>query len=245
LRACGFAAFNPSLGDVVAEGDRHCVALHGLYGMSEIQALFARRPPELPAVERALAGGVPVAATAEVRVRDPDSGRLLGHGQNGELEIKGPSLMSGYFEDRAATAAATTGDGFFRTGDLGTTSADGSFVFLTRMGDVLRLGGYLVAPAEIEAHLAAHPGVAEAQVVGVDTATGPRAAAFVIPTAGMAVDVDGLQAHCAGGLAKFKVPAAIYPIDAFPVTPSPNGEKIQRGKLRAMAQKQIAGGDPL
>jgi len=152
--------------------------------------------------------------------------------------------MSGYFEDPDATVAATTDDGFFRTGDLGYTSADGGFVFLTRMGDVLRLGGYLVAPAEIEAHLAAHPDVAEAQVVGVDSAVGPRAAAFVIAAAGAAVDSDGLQAHCARGLAKFKVPTAIYPIDAFPVTPSPNGEKIQRGKLRAMAQERLTGRDP-
>ena len=244
LRACGFAAFNPSLGDVVAEGERHGVALHGLYGMSEVQALFARRPPDLPVAERALAGGLPVAAAARVRVRDPDSGRVLGDDRNGELELKGPSLMSGYFEDPAATAAATTEDGFFRTGDLGYTTADGGFVFLTRMGDVLRLGGYLVAPAEIEAHLAAHPGVAEAQVVGVDTAAGPRAAAFVIAEAGAAVDNAALQAHCAHGLARFKVPAAIYPIDAFPVTPSPNGEKIQRGKLRAMAQERLAGRGP-
>ena len=243
LRACGFAAFNPSLGDVVAEGEGHGIALHGLYGMSEVQALFARRPPALPAAARGLAGGLPAAAAARVRVRDPDSGRELGDDANGELEIKGPSLMSGYFEDPDATDQAFSDDGFFRTGDLGATTADGGFVFLTRMGDVLRLGGYLVAPAEIEAHLAADPRVAECQVVGIDTAAGPRAAAFVIAAAGAEIDTAALQAHCARGLAKFKVPVAIYPIDAFPVTPSPNGEKIQRGKLRAMAQQRLAGSD--
>ncbi|MCP4327733.1 MAG: AMP-binding protein [Alphaproteobacteria bacterium] len=239
LVACGFAAFDPSLGGIVIDGERHGVRLHGLYGMSEVQALFSRQPPERPVAERALAGGLLTAETARVRAVDPESRATLAHGQNGELEVSGPSLMSGYDRDPEATAAAMTDDGFLRTGDLGHTTGDGGFVFLSRMGDVLRLGGYLVSPAEIETQITDHPSVAECQVVGVDTRDGPRAVAFVIATEGAAVDGAALTARCRRNLAGFKVPAAIVAIDAFPVTQSPNGVKIQRGTLRAMARQHL------
>jgi fatty-acyl-CoA synthase len=147
--------------------------------------------------------------------------------------------MLEYFGDAKATAAALTEDGFVRMGDLGRLREDGSFVFLTRLGDVLRLGGFLVAPAEIETHLLAHPAVAAAQVVGATTSAGPRCVAFVVPEAGARFDPEILRAHCAAALASFKVPARVIPLDAFPVTRSPNGEKVQRGKLREMAQAAI------
>jgi fatty-acyl-CoA synthase len=143
--------------------------------------------------------------------------------------------MLGYLDDEAATSRALTGDGFVRTGDLGHTEEDGGFIFLARMGDVLRLGGYLVAPAEIEAHLAAHPAVERAVVVGVDTGEGARAFAFVVPGPGAAFDEAALMAHCAAGLAKFKHPLAIRAVEDFPVTQSPNGVKIRRDLLRKMA----------
>jgi len=241
LTACGFAAFDPGLGDLVERGARHGVTLFGLYGMSEVQALFARQPADAPAEYRRLAGGRPTAADAAVRAREPETGQILADGESGELELRGPSLMAGYFGDAAATAAAMTDDGYFRTGDLGYTTGDGGFVFEARMGDVIRLGGFLVAPAEIEAHIETEPSVSACQVVGIDTPDGPRCAAFVVPAGDGPIDAEALAAHCAGGLAKFKVPAAFFPLDAFPTTASPNGVKIQRAKLRAMAQERIDG----
>ena len=147
--------------------------------------------------------------------------------------------MVGYYGDEAATRAAFTGDGFLRTGDLGYSTDDGGFVFLARLGDALRLSGFLVSPAEIEGVLQEHPGVAGAQVVGVETPAGTRAFAFVIAAPGAAFDEQALIAHCAGRIAKFKVPVRVQPIDAFPVTPGANATKIQKAKLRELAQRSL------
>ena len=92
-----------------------------------------------------MAGGRPVSDETEVRVRSVDDDRLLGIGEEGELEIRGPSVMAGYLGDAEAEREAFTADGFLRTGDLGRLTDDG-FAFVARRGDVLRLGGFLVNP---------------------------------------------------------------------------------------------------
>lgn len=243
LRRAGFAAFNGDPAALVAEAEARGLRLSGLYGMSEVQALYAARAPEAPAAERALAGGRPVSPAARFRVREPESGVLLGPGEAGEIELAGPSLMVGYAGDPAATRAALTEDGYVRTGDLGRLDADGrGFEFVSRLGDTLRLGGYLVNPVEIAAHLERHPAVAACQVVGVPGPRGQRAVAFVVARAGAAVEEAGLREFCRQGLAGFKVPAAIRRIDAFPVAESANGAKIQRAKLRSLAAELVGGG---
>ena len=173
---------------------------------------------------------------ARVRARDPDSGAVLPHGTAGELEFQVPSRMVGYFENEEANRAATTDDGWFRSGDLGYTTADGRFVFIARLGDALRLSGFLVSPAEIEEVLQQHAAVRAAQVVGVDTAAGVKPAAFVILEQGAVFDEPALIAHCAARIAKFKLPLRIAALDAFPVTPGANATKIQKAKLRELAQ---------
>jgi fatty-acyl-CoA synthase len=247
LRLCGYAAFANAQGtQLVAEGDRRGIAFVGLYGMSEVQALYARQSEAAPPGRRALAGGHPVSPHARVRVRDPESGGMLAPGEAGELELAGPSRFAEYWGDAAATAKGITPDGFVRTGDLGYLSEDGGFVFLARMGDALRLGGFLVNPAEIESFIVAAPGISGCQVVGVPGAHGAQPVAFVTLQAGAALDESALRARCARAMAKYKVPARIYALDAFPVTTGPNGVKIQRGKLREMAEarlKDAAGGD--
>ena len=239
VRWGGYAGFNTSLADIVAHADRRGLKLVGLYGMSEIQAFFSTRRVADPIAARAEAGGHPVSPMAMVRARDPHTGNLVGHDREGELEIAGPSRMVGYFGDAEATRAGLTEDGFVRTGDLGRTAADGSFTFLTRMGDVLRLAGFLVSPAEIEAYLQLHPGVAASQVVALARPEGVRAVAFVVPRAGMAFDEAAVIEHCRKGLANYKVPLRVLAIDDFPRTPSANGFKIQRNKLRDLAEQRI------
>jgi fatty-acyl-CoA synthase len=244
LRLCGYGNFNPAREDIVAEAAARGVRLIGLYGMSEVQALFARQRVEASESERARNGGYPVASEAQVRVRDPESGKLLDHGADGELEFKGPSLMAGYYNDPPATEVTVTEDGFVRSGDLGHTLDDGSFVFLSRMGDALRLGGFLVNPAEIEAYLQQHDSVEGCQVVGVVGAQGTRAVGFVTLRSGATWDEEELRDWCARGMAKYKVPVRIIVLDAFPVTKSANGFKIQRAKLREMAAAEVAQASP-
>ena len=237
LRLFGYAAFNPAQGDIVQRADARGLKLVGLYGASEIQALFARQHEGAPVAERMLGGGLPVSDEARVRVRDPESGKLLPHGGQGELEFFAPSSrMAAYYGNPEATQAAFTEDGYYRSGDLGATLADGRFAFLTRMGDALRLGGFLVSPAEIEAVVQEAPGIAACQVVGVPRSEGLMPVAFVTLQHGAAFDEAAVAAHVAARLARYKVPRRIFPVDAFPVTPGANATKIQKGKLREMAE---------
>jgi fatty-acyl-CoA synthase len=240
-RFFGYASFSPAYADLPQRAEARGLAVVGLYGMSEVHALMARQNEAAPFAERALAGGRCVAPEGRVRARDPESGAIQPHGVAGELELKVPSVMAGYFDDAAATRAAFTADGYLRTGDLGYSTAENAFVFLARLGDAFRLGGFLVSPAEIEDVLQAHPAVAGAQVVGVETAAGTKAFAFVIVQAGAAFDEAALVAHCAARIARFKVPVRVQPIDAFPVTPGANATKIQKAKLRSLAQATLRG----
>ena len=231
----GFATFNVALSDIVERAEDRGLRLVSLWGMSEMQALAAKRDPERDTQERRRMGGELTSPTAQVRARDPQTGELLPHGEPGEIEIAGPSRMLGYFQNEAATAEAVTEDGFVRTGDLGRTESDQSFEFITRMGDVMRLGGFLVSPAEVEEEIKLVPGIADVQVVAAPSAAGHRAVAFVIKETGAGLVSDAVQTHCADRLARYKVPAKVVMVDEFPVTLSANGTKIQRSKLREMA----------
>lgn len=242
LRHFVYARFNAALADIVERAEARGLILHGVYGSSEAQALFSIQRSDAPAERRKLGGGFPASPETRIRARDRDRGAILPHGEIGELEIKAPSLMVGYDHNEAATREAYTEDGYFRSGDMGYTLADGSFVYIARAGDALRLGGFLVNPAEIEDHLLTHPAVDGCQVVGAETGRGTAAVAFVTLNPGASADEAGLRNHCTGALASFKVPVRIFVVEEFPTTESANGTKIQRTKLRDMAQARIAEG---
>ena len=239
LEHFGYALFNPALEDIVERAAARGVILRGLYGMSECHAFYALQPLELPAVERRKGGGRPVALEARVRVRDPDSGALLDPGMAGELEISGPSLMHEYFGDAQASAATFTSDGFLRTGDLGYLEADGRFCYVARMGDVMRLAGFLTSPLEIESVLDEHPALSSSQVVAVEVDGAPAAVCFVLAAQTVPDEADVI-AFCRARLAGYKVPRRVFIIDAFPTTLSANGTKIQKSRLRALAQELLA-----
>jgi fatty-acyl-CoA synthase len=238
VRFFGYGGFSPALAELPARADARGLRLVGLFGMSEVQALMARQSESAPLAERALAGGRLIAAEARVRARDPESGEVLAHGIAGELEFDVPSLMLGYFENEKANRDAFR-DGWFRSNDLGYTTGEASFVFIARLGDALRLSGFLVSPAEIEDVLLAHASVASAQVVGAQTQAGVKAVAFVIPTSDAVFDEPALIAHCAARIAKFKLPLRVCALESFPVTPGANATKIQKAKLREMAQELL------
>lgn len=240
LRVCGYAAFRAGAQAFAARARQRGLPLRGLYGSSEVQALFSVQPEGLDEAELIEGGGRPVQPGAQVRVRDVDSGELLPPGRSGALEIRAPGNFMGYLNNPEATAAALTADGFFRTGDLGRLRADGTFVYETRQGDAIRLAGYLVAPAEIEEVLLQAPGVAAAQVVAVEIGGKTRAVAFVIAANGIGPAEAALIGHAAARLAAFKVPARVWPIEEFPVVQSANGTKIQRNRLREMALARLA-----
>ncbi len=235
LRIAGFASFAPSLGDLPQRAEKAGIALVGLYGSSELQALVAAQSPAAPLHERQLAGGQLAAPEARVRVRDTESGEILPHGEVGEIEIKSPSMMKGYLDNEEATRKVIDADAYFRTGDLGHTLDERTFVFHARKGDFLRLSGFLVNPVEIEQYIEALTDVAACQVVGVPHEGKTVPVAFVVQEKNANATEQDIINHCKASLAGFKVPARVAVIDAFPVVESANSNKIQRGKLQEMA----------
>jgi fatty-acyl-CoA synthase len=153
------------------------------------------------------------------------------------LEIRAPSILVKYFADEDATRQALTEDGYFRTGDLGYTQSDGRFVFLSRIGDVLRLSGFLVSPLEIEEIVAEHASIAACQVVGTEAEQGSRAVAFVLLRPGVALDELSVIEHCRARMARYKVPLRIFRVDEFPTTVGPNGVKVRKEALRELARE--------
>jgi len=173
-----------------------------------------------------------------VRVVD-GQGRDVAAGEAGELlvgGVRGRSIFSEYFGDAAATEAAFDEHGYFRTGDRVHREADGAITFVDRIKDVIKVGGEGVAAGEIEAVVAAVPGVREVAVVaGPDALRGEVPVAFVVRAAG---DDDGLapaiEAACRQSLARFKVPQRVVFIDALPKV---GFGKIAKAALREMARR--------
>jgi fatty-acyl-CoA synthase len=230
IRFSGFAAFHSTATASIAAAEAAGMNPRGLYGSSEVQALFSISEGET----RLLAGGVPVSSQSRLAVRDPETGAALPPGASGELWIDAPSRFIEYLEDPVATERAIADDGMFRTGDL--ARLDGStFVFEARIGDAMRLGGFLVSPEEIETVIQAQPGVAGVQVVAAAGDSDPVPVAFVRPTDGAVFDEAALRAVCRQQFARFKVPERIVAVDSLPIVDSPNGLKVRRVGLREMA----------
>jgi acyl-CoA synthetase (AMP-forming)/AMP-acid ligase II len=149
--------------------------------------------------------------------------------ESGEICVRSPYVTDGYFEDAAATEAALRG-GWFHTGDLGELDADGYLTVTGRLKDVIRTGGESVAPGEVEAALARHPGIAEVAVIGVpDVQWGEIVCAVVVGSGGAAPTLAELQRHCEGRLAPYKRPRRLELVDALPRTAATG--QIQRALL--------------
>ena len=239
----GFANFSPAITNLLEQAERNGLPLTGLYGSSELQALVAAQPTQASEGDvsvRYMAGGRLIHPEARVRVSDPETGTILAHGESGEIEIKSLSRMHGYLDNPQATAKAITADGYFKTGDLGYTVSDRQFVFQARMGDSMRLSGFLVNPIEIEQAIETLPGIKACQVVGATLGTKILPVAFVILQDGAKADPAGWTAECKRRMAAFKVPVRFEVLTAFPSIESANAVKIQKNKMREMADKLVA-----
>jgi 4-coumarate--CoA ligase len=205
-----------------------CPVVQG-YGMTELSPISHFTPPGR---NRAGASGLAAPGT-DCRIVDPETGADLPVDAPGELWVRGPQVMAGYLNNPAATAAAVTPDGWLRTGDLVRVDAEGYMFVLDRVKELIKVSGFQVAPAELEAVLVTHPAVADVAVVGVpDPETGEAPMAFVVPGPGAAPDLDALRAHLAGHLAPYKQIRALELVEAIPKSPS---GKILRRRLRPLA----------
>jgi acyl-CoA synthetase (AMP-forming)/AMP-acid ligase II len=142
--------------------------------------------------------------------------------ETGELQVRGPLLFDGYFEDPEATAEVTTADGWFRTGDLAAVDDAGAYTIVGRLKQVIRTGGETVSPVEVELALADHPALADVAVVGVpDPQWGETVcAAIVVRDGHVAPDLEALRAHAGATLAKFKLPRRVAVVAEIPRTPA-------------------------
>ena len=157
--------------------------------------------------------------------------------ETGEVCVRSPFLMDGYFDNPEATAEALQ-DGWYHTGDLGAFDADGYLSIVGRARDVIRSGGETIAPVEVERVLGSHPAFAEVAVVGVpDPSWGEVVTACVVVKPGAeAPDVEALRAYCADHLAPFKHPRRLVVLDALPRTPATG--QVQRTLI---VERLIAG----
>ncbi len=151
---------------LIARADTFGVSLFSGYGSSEVQAMMARQPSDADPARRATGGGLIISELIKVRIRDLQTGEIAAFGEPGEIEISGPNTMIGYLSTSEPRYSGKAPDGYVSTGDLGYLTGDG-FVYIARIGDVLRLSGFLVNPMEIEAYLTSLPGITAAQAVGV------------------------------------------------------------------------------
>lgn len=162
------------------------------------------------------------------------SGGLAGPGEAGEIELRGPVLMSGYFRNPAASAEAMTADGWLKTGDIGRWDADCNLVFVGRRKEMYKSGGYNIYPAEIELALTEHPAVAAAVVVPVkDSLYQEVGHAFVLPCEGVTPTNEELKDFLRARIANYKIPKTFTFLAELPLLPS---MKVDRSRLRELAQ---------
>jgi fatty-acyl-CoA synthase len=209
------------------------------YGMTEVNAMALFHHLDEP-LELRKRSGVHPAPGLEVRVADPERGTVCRPGDEGELQFRGPWVTRGYYNRPDETATAFTGDGWFRSGDLGVQTSDGHTFFKGRLREALRISHFMVAPGEIEAFLMSHPDVVQAFVVGVpDPKLNEAPVAYVIAAEGSRLTEDALRAFCRGRMASYKIPIAVRFVKDVPRTPGPHGDKVQRARLREQAIKEL------
>jgi long-chain acyl-CoA synthetase len=202
---------------------RFGVPIYEGFGLTETSPVVSLNVPQ---DYRAGSVGRPVPG-ATIKIVD-DNGNTLPTEQIGEIWLKGPMIMKGYYNLPHETAAALTADGFFKTGDLGKVDADGYLHITGRKKEMIIVSGEKAYPREIEDVLLRHPAVADAAVVGKkDPSRGEVVVAFVIPKEGQTVAAEALRDFCRDqGLAQWKCPREVRIVSDMPR--SPTGKVLKR-----------------
>lgn len=216
VRHPDFAALDFSTLKVVSAGGmalqeataREWVRITGIqviegYGLSETSPVVSSNPLDLEAFNGSI--GMPVPET-EVSIRD-DAGAEVALGEAGELCVRGPQVMLGYWNKPEATVATMTDDGFFKTGDLATMDDKGYMRIVDRIKDMIIVSGLKAFPIEIENVVTQHPDVLEAAVIGVDDdESGEVVKLFAVIRPGASITPEELRAWCKENMAAYKVP---------------------------------------
>jgi HIP---CoA ligase len=199
------------------------------YGLTEATSLVSvNYPTDSPeAIARTVGHALP---GTELRIVNAQ-GVPQPHEAQGELLVRGPNVMQGYFDDPEATAAAIDAEGWLHTGDIASLDAEGILRIHDRLKDVVIVGGFNAYPAEIEHILLRHPAIAEVAVIAVpDERMGEAPGVCVVPRVGASIELGELIEWSRARMANYKVPRHLFVLDAFPRTPL---GKVQKHLLRA------------
>lgn len=212
----------------------HGAIINDVYGATENTA-FATATPWKGKVKIGTVG-VPLPNT-EIKVVDLETGeKELGPDEDGEICVRGPQVMKGYYK-RPDETAAVLKDGWFYLGDIGHLDKDGYLTIADRKKNMIVAGGYNVYPAEVDQVLMRHPDVMEACTIGIpDEYRGETVKAYVVPVAGKTLDADALTDYCNENLAAYKVPRGFRIVDELPKTAV---GKLLRRAVREMELERI------
>ncbi|MEM7676806.1 MAG: AMP-binding protein [Myxococcota bacterium] len=202
------------------------------YGMTETSPVSTQTAVDDP-LDKQVGTVGRVHPHVEIKIVDPETGRVVERGQQGELCTRGYSVMLGYWNNPEATAEAIDAARWMHTGDLATMDETGYIKIVGRIKDMIIRGGENIYPREIEEFLYAHPAVEDVQVIGVPSAKyGEEVMAWVKVKEGETVDEQTLDAYCRGQIATYKIPVYWRIVDGFPMTVT---GKIQKYKMRQIA----------
>lgn len=195
------------------------------YGLTEVSGAASCNAPQI--AQHTGTTGFPIPST-EIEIRD-DQGRSVPQGELGQVCIRGPQVMQGYWQRPDETAKVISADGFFASGDLGIITPEGYLKIVDRLKDMILVSGFNVYPNEIEDVLATHPGILESAVIGVpDEQSGEAVKAFIVRK-DPALTSEAVIAHCRANLTGYKMPRQIEFRDTLPKSPV---GKILRRELR-------------
>ena len=209
--------------------DMHLTEMTIAYGQTEASPVVtqSRTTDSLEVRVSTVGSAIP---GVEVRVVDPETGKDVAVGEQGELWNRGHGVMLGYYNMPEATAEAIDEDGWLHSGDLGVETPDGDYKVTGRIKDMIIRGGENIYPREIEEFLLTHPKIREAQVVGLpDERFGEQVSAWIVPTEPGALTEDEVREYCQGEIAHYKIPYYVVLIDEYPLTVT---GKVQKFMLR-------------
>lgn len=205
--------------------------LSSVYGQTETTGMVTYTAIGAPLELVSQTVGRPISGM-ELRVATPEGGPVAS-GETGEIQMRGLSVMSGYFNRPEATREAFTADGWLKTGDLGVLRPDGEVAFAGRLKEMFKSGGYNCYPVEIELAICEHPAVAEAAVVALPHATFQEVGhAFVRARPGQTLDVEAVRAFLRERIAHYKIPKTWTEVDAMRTLP--NGKVYKRAMRQAL-----------
>ena len=200
------------------------VLLEG-YGLSETSPSVSVSPAHLTEFNGFV--GLPIPNT-EISIRD-DDGKAVKRGEPGEICVKGPQVMKGYWQNEEATAEAIGADGFFKTGDIGTLNKGGFLAIVDRKKDMILVSGFNVYPNEIEDVVSLHPDIIEAACIGIPDQKSGEAVKLFVVKGNPSLNEEEIIAYCKENLTAYKIPKIIEFIDELPKT---NVGKVLRRELR-------------